>query len=166
MSNNIFQEYLGTSTFSALVAMRNAIYYMEKAPKDPEFHFVNFDRDFVVNRLKRNITEILEAMPPLPEWACAYNLFEIRTGAVLATRDGRRHGNATIINEVEQNGDTYYVVATDVGNIMYSNAKEILSGFYPSQYIRSEASMEELLALVDKKRSQVDGCENLITPKE
>lgn len=166
MTQNIFQDFLGINTFSALMAMRNAIHYMDKAPEDHEFQFTNYDHDFVVNRLKRNITEILEAMPPLPEWACAYNLFEIRTGAVLATRDGRRHGNATIIDEVEQQGNTFYVVATDVGNVMHFTAKEILSGFYPSQYIRSETSMEELLALVAKKCGPVDGCENLITPKE
>ena len=53
-------------------------------------------------------------------------------GAQLLTKDGRRHGNAWLLND---HGNDAYCVHTEAGNHMHMNAAEIAEGFYVGEWI-------------------------------
>ena len=162
--HNIFIAHLGSELYTTLNSANSALRALRKHGSNFDAPPVNIDFDVLETRLKKTVSEILEAMPPLPHWAAAYNLYELRVGAILFTRDGRFHGNATIIDLVKhpELGNIWHV-ATDVGNVMMMTDREVTGGFFPSTYIRSESTMDELLALV---RSKQDQCCNQFTPKE
>lgn len=65
-------------------------------------------------------------------------------GAVLPTKDGRRHGNATIISVVNdiKNFVRIITVMTDAGNLIRMTDEEIERGFYPPKYIRKQGVIE------------------------
>lgn len=74
---------------------------------------------------------------PLPEWAerrSDGNYME--PGAQLATRDGRRHGNA-YIDSIEPHDSLGQValVVTDMGNSFLMTSRELEEEFYPPEYV-------------------------------
>jgi hypothetical protein len=83
----------------------------------------------------------------LPPWAIRHaigNVLEV--GTQLPTKDGRRMGNAHII-EITQSplgamGRQYYVVLTDAGSKMVMNSSEIAECFHPPRYV---ADVNEVL---------------------
>lgn len=74
----------------------------------------------------------------LPPWAKALAHGELVVGAQLPTRDGRRMGNAHIVdigNTNTPNGKRVHLVLTDAGNTMLMFADEIQEAFYPPKYV-------------------------------
>lgn len=75
----------------------------------------------------------------LPPWAIAQANGELQIGAQLATRDGRRTGNAHIIDKSSLDclGTTlhFWIVLTDAGNVMELADGEINEMFYPPKYV-------------------------------
>lgn len=74
---------------------------------------------------------------PLPEWAeKRSNGDYMEVGAQLATRDGRRTGNA-YVDQVVQHKDlgTLAVVITDMGNAFRMTQVELEEVFYPPVYV-------------------------------
>ena len=74
---------------------------------------------------------------PLPEWAEARsdgNYMEL--GAQLATRDGRKTGNA-YVDRVEHHDSLgqLAVVVTDMGNTFRMTIRELEEAFYPPSYV-------------------------------
>jgi len=74
---------------------------------------------------------------PLPEWAARRsdgNYME--PGAQLATRDGRRLGNA-YVDGVQQHDKQGWVavVVTDIGNSFCMTIRELEQAFYPPAYV-------------------------------
>lgn len=75
---------------------------------------------------------------PIPEWAVrkAYGILNI--GAQLPTRDGRRVGNAHIIDVMCKTAPQFhdaYTVLTDAGNRFVMTAEEIADAFWPPVWI-------------------------------
>lgn len=74
---------------------------------------------------------------PLPGWAIglAHGLYVL--GSQLPTRDGRRMGNAHIIDTKysEPLDQTVYAVLTDAGNTLRMTQEELEECFYPPKYI-------------------------------
>lgn len=74
---------------------------------------------------------------PLPHWAvCRSHGKYMEEGAQLATRDGRRFGNAYVdrIEPHDKLGQVA-VVITDMGSVMRMTVSELEEGFYPPVYI-------------------------------
>lgn len=74
---------------------------------------------------------------PLPEWAERASDGEYtEVGAQLATRDGRRLGNA-YVDAVDIVGELGYLVTviTDMGNVCHMTLRELQEAFYPPQYM-------------------------------
>lgn len=75
----------------------------------------------------------------LPHWAirkAKENILEV--GNQLPTRDGRRMGNAHIIEQFTaqyDHGRPYYRVLTDAGTLMIMNSGEINECFWPPKYV-------------------------------
>ena len=79
---------------------------------------------------------------PLPDWAVSKSNNELEIGLQLFTRDGRRMGNAVIINTYTTTyylplETTYevYVVMTDIGNTINMIADEVAGCFIYGDYI-------------------------------
>lgn len=69
---------------------------------------------------------------PLPEWAVGRSDGNyLQVGAQLATRDGRRCGNAY----VDDSNGRDAVVVTDMGSVLHVNIKELEELFHPPSYI-------------------------------
>lgn len=80
---------------------------------------------------------------PLPEWATAlaHGLYVL--GSQLPTRDGRRMGNAHIVDTYysEPLDETIYVILTDAGNTARLTQSELEECFYPPKYISDVSSV-------------------------
>lgn len=71
----------------------------------------------------------------LPEWATGINeKRELRSGTQLCTKDGRRIGNARIINVTIRYGHVIYECETDKGNLLYLMESEITSLFHIGEW--------------------------------
>jgi hypothetical protein len=73
----------------------------------------------------------------LPEWATA-RASGLELGAMLPTRDGRRTGNAHIIRispAPKGRMGLQYLILTDAGNTFVMSEPEILSQYYPPQWV-------------------------------
>lgn len=91
----------------------------------------------------------------LPDWAVrAAKVDGIEAMQQLCTKDGRLHGNATVISvKVRQTNplDLSIDVVTDAGNIIENYClSEVLSGFYLGKYIMKEYPTAEARAAVIK----------------
>lgn len=73
----------------------------------------------------------------LPEWAIGFAEGKLQLGAGLPTKDGRRTGNAHIIEITEPRGEPLYKCLTDAGNIMHLSFSEVQQLFYPPKYVSS-----------------------------
>lgn len=74
----------------------------------------------------------------LPEWAIATTSGDLVPGAQLPTRDGRRCGNAHIIEVTTSkfvDNEPLYIVMTDAGSIMRLNSVEVAELFYPPKWV-------------------------------
>lgn len=84
---------------------------------------------------------------PLPEWAVAHNITdELVPGLQLFTRNGRRHGNAHIIDKrsstIPGSAKIYYDVITDAGSVIREMAEdEVLEGWEPGDFISDPAAV-------------------------
>lgn len=77
----------------------------------------------------------------LPEWAERINTEqELIVGTQLCTKDGRRTGNARIIQVTtsKYTDEMLYVVETDKKNIINANEAEVNELFYIGKYILKE----------------------------
>lgn len=77
---------------------------------------------------------------PLPEWAEAYNHnYEPVLRAQLCTKDGRRFGNARIVEIIDDHPlfpkDRIYKIRTDVGTEFNLMKSELDYAFYVGMYI-------------------------------
>lgn len=80
---------------------------------------------------------------PLPEWATGLAKGEYVKNALLATRDGRRHGNARIVGIEWKDGLGYvFRCITDAGNAINYTLNELKEGFHPPVYIGTESPLE------------------------
>ncbi len=69
----------------------------------------------------------------LPFWATSHNPeLIIRKGVQLCTRDGRRVGNAHIIDIIN---DDLFLVLTDAGNQMKLNSNEVNELYYVGEFV-------------------------------
>lgn len=74
---------------------------------------------------------------PLPDWATGLAHGRLCLGAQLCTRDGRRTGNAHIIQIAGPRkgySDSRYLVMTDAGNTFVMSAVEIRTAYYDPYY--------------------------------
>jgi len=79
---------------------------------------------------------------PLPAWAERYSSGSYtEVGTQLCTRDGRKIGNAVLIDARD---DDYYVIRTDIGNKVGLTLEEIKRYFYKPVYIVKEIQNEEV----------------------
>ena len=81
----------------------------------------------------------------LPRWCTGLALGDyMQAGAQLSTRDGRKMGNATVMDtdlKTFSNGTAEYAtVVTDAGNILTLNENELKRYFYPPVYLMSVAT--------------------------
>ena len=79
----------------------------------------------------------------LPHWAIAKNDNSLVLGASLPTRDGRRTGNAHIIEIKQSDHGDYllYVVLTDAGSTVNFTEQELRGQYFDSEWI---SDVEEL----------------------
>lgn len=80
---------------------------------------------------------------PLPEWAEDYNRnFDLVLRAQLCTKDGRRTGNARVIEIIDDHPlfpkDRIYKVRTDIGTEMNIVKSEVYEMFNVGMYIMKE----------------------------
>jgi hypothetical protein len=74
----------------------------------------------------------------LPDWTVKISGDQLELGAYLATRDGRKHGNAHVIaikGSILRLGELSYTLLTECGTRMNLTKAEILSAFYPTQRV-------------------------------
>ena len=93
----------------------------------------------------------------LPDWAVrAAKTDGIEAMQQLCTKDGRLHGNATVISvKVRQTNplDLSIAVVTDAGSIIEKYClSEVLSGFYLGNYIMKDYPTTEAREAVEKHR--------------
>lgn len=84
------------------------------------------------------IEDLIRSNEFRPEWAVRSTNGELVLGASLPTRDGRRCGNAHIINSKFPIGTDFkqeYVVLTDAGTEMILNEAEVIELFHPPQWV-------------------------------
>jgi hypothetical protein len=77
----------------------------------------------------------------LPEWATGRTTTFMTVGAQLRTRDGRRCGNAVVVdvakrgfNELTQSAIVLAAVATDIGTRMHLDETELIELFYEPEW--------------------------------
>lgn len=80
---------------------------------------------------------------PLPEWAEDYNRnFDLVLRAQLCTKDGRRTGNARVVEIIDDHPlfpkDRIYKVRTDVGTELNIVKSEVHEMFHVGMYIMKE----------------------------
>jgi hypothetical protein len=76
----------------------------------------------------------------LPAWAIGRaNGNYLAIGACLPTRDGRKIGNATVIDLEVKDYGTVATVVTDAGNKLKLILEELMGYFYSPEWIASEA---------------------------
>lgn len=88
------------------------------------------------------VTELAEAglgcPGPLPNWADKHVAGKLELYVQLSTRDGRRFGNAVIVDILTENYGgiemVFYVVLTDFGNQVVLIEKEIEQYFFPPEW--------------------------------
>lgn len=76
---------------------------------------------------------------PLPPWALRRATGDyLELGAVLPTRDGRQHGNATVLRVDARDGapGVVAIVVTDAGNEMRMTVPEVEEAFWPPTLVR------------------------------
>ena len=82
---------------------------------------------------------------PIPEWAEKRSNGEyMEIGAQLATRDGRRTGNA-YVDDIEQHDalGQLAIVVTDMGNSFRMTIEELAEAFYPPAYVMRLVEVRE-----------------------
>ena len=84
---------------------------------------------------QRAMYEFEQSFGPVPDWAVARNFgYELVPGAKLCTRDGRRTGNAHIINSYTAD-QVYYNCLTDAGNKFTLTTEELETAFTIGDWI-------------------------------
>lgn len=137
--------------------MEVKLYLALKAVAKEQDEFVADHGPFSVNHenllnAKRAMYEFEQSFGPVPDWAVARNFgYELVPGAQLCTRDGRRTGNAHIINtEVKQvlslasrtnpYGElTVYNCLTDAGSKFTFTPEELETAFTIGDWISDPA---------------------------
>ena len=78
--------------------------------------------------------------PRLPPWATGKTDGTLCVGAQLATRDGRRIGNACITLRAHAFGVVVWGVLTDAGSFAHLTGSEIAEAFYPPRWVMDPAT--------------------------
>lgn len=81
----------------------------------------------------------------LPDWATSATHGELVLGAQLPTKDGRKVGNAHIVDirpGCLGTGKEYYTVLTDAGSRIHLTRVEIGELFYPPTWVSDVAEVE------------------------
>lgn len=84
---------------------------------------------------------------PLPDWAIATGDGSLQLGLHLATKDGRRCGNAHIVGMENSPGGVIYTALTDAGNRLRLLESEIDEMFYRGGYL---SALDDILAKFDR----------------
>ena len=88
----------------------------------------------------------------LPEWAKKRFTGELELGTQLCTRDGRRMGNAHIVDtwmaDLRGTQRRFFLVLTDAGTQLTMTRTEIIQCFYQPEYVSDAA---EVLAKFQRK---------------
>ena len=89
----------------------------------------------------------------LPPWAERLAIpDEMAVGTQLSTRDGRKIGNAWIVEKLVKWGMELYIVRTDAGNTVRCNILELDAYFYPPKYVgRLEEINKKFLRIEDRE---------------
>lgn len=108
-----------------------------------------------VNAANLALTEFEVHLGPIPEWASSRNWdYSLVPGAQLCTKDGRRTGNAHIIDIEERDYPgqagfiTVYRCLTDAGSVFCFTKEEIEGGFYVGDWI---SEVGEILHKFDRE---------------
>lgn len=92
------------------------------------------------------LAEYEMTLGPLPDWAIAHNVtHDYLLGVQLFTRDGRRHGNAHIIDVLSGTPpleQTTYTILTDAGSLIHNmTLSEVKSGWEAGDFISDPAAV-------------------------
>ena len=87
---------------------------------------------------------------PLPEWAAGLAKGELVMGAQLPTKDGRRIGNAHIVDIDETPYGDMYTVLTDAGNYLALGGAEVGELFFPPRYVSNVGEVIARFGMSDK----------------
>lgn len=89
---------------------------------------------------------------PLPHWANGHSGGQYLVGAQLPTRDGRRTGNAHIIeSNLDSNGCEIFTCITDAGNQIEMTERELITQFHEPTWM---SDVDEILAYFDREYTQ------------
>ncbi len=90
-------------------------------------------------------TETPDASAPLPAWAARRSLTgdHMEIGAQLSTRDGRRMGNAVVMNVRQGDDGPLASVITDIGNDLEMSEAELKEAFYAPTLIMELSAAAE-----------------------
>lgn len=97
-----------------------------------------------MNDLNEHVIAWCVHMMDKPDWAIDRAHGQLVTGAHLATRDGRRVGNAHVVvrGDCHPTGKTYFRVITDAGTWLMLSEDEIKELFHKPQWV---ADIHEVL---------------------
>ncbi len=87
---------------------------------------------------------------PLPRWAVGLAKGSLVMGAQLPTRDGRRMGNAHIVDIDETLHGDMYTILTDAGNYLALCRAEVEELFYPPKYTAEVGEVIARFGMSDK----------------
>lgn len=126
-----------------------SLYLALRELMSPTFNLPSADLQGEIEQRARDALTAFElSRGPLPDWASDWNWNSaLVVGAQLMTKDGRRMGNAHIVEAVKVDfasevtasnpygEDTYYKCLTDAGNVFTLNSKEIHEAFWIGKFI-------------------------------
>lgn len=93
----------------------------------------------VIAHLQEQMVELKIEQPEehdfIPEWATGCATSSTELGAQLCTRDGRRCGNAVVMESHKVIDKPFVIVCTDAGNLMTLSPSEVDELFYPAKWL-------------------------------
>lgn len=126
-----------------------SLYLALRELMSPTYHPMSADLQGEIEQRARDALTAFElSRGPLPEWASDWNWNgALVVGAQLMTKDGRRMGNAHIVESMKVDqvveitsanpygSDTYYKCLTDAGSVFTLNSKEIHEAFWVGKFL-------------------------------
>lgn len=124
-------------------------------PDTPEYKRANIALAAILNAEKyvdNKLTSMFDH-GPIPPWAShASNGRFDEIGAQLATRDGRRHGNAVVVEitfSIER-GLLVFAVTDAGNNIGGRTLEEMEASFYPPRWVMDKRELKRFLQVIDQ----------------
>lgn len=126
-----------------------SLYLALRELMSPTFNPLSADLQGEIEQRARDAMTAFElSRGPLPDWASDWNWNSaLVVGAQLMTKDGRRMGNAHIVEAMKVDlaskvtasnpygEDTYYKCLTDAGSVFTLNSKEIHEAFWIGKFL-------------------------------